>query len=252
METIKGIDLINELLKLPILSQLGETIKVDEQKGDIVIDNIFKNDNNIIEKTSNTVPYKLKTQRLTIKNSQSSTLIISDLPSGETISSGENILDRFCSDISNHFISDISLFKNTKRYKFKYFNQGIIKSIMNKNKKSDLLKYILDIGKSSSWIIISSKIFDIIKDLDIFEYQDDKNSFSIYKCGKLFNINVYLNKEETNSIIYFGNNKSVTNIINKNIEEDDIKYSSILKTGKSISVGYLFLETGELSILKVE
>lgn len=251
METIKDINIIQELLKLPILSQLVDTIQVDSQKGEIIIENISKNKNNI-EKISDKIEFKLKTHRLIVKNSPSSTMIISDLPSSETISSNENILDRFCSDISRCFISDINSFKNAKRYKFKYFNQSIFKKILNRNKKSDLLKYILDISKSSSWIIISNSIFNLIKDTEAFEYQENNKKYTINKCGKLFGINVYLNKSEVDSIIYFGNNKSVTTIINRNFKQEDIKYNSVFKTGKSLSIDYLFLETGEISILKVE
>lgn len=251
MET-KEMNIIQELLNLPILSQLVDIIQVNDKYGEILIDNISKDNNNNIKSISDIIEFKLKTHRLTIKNSLSSTLIISDLPSSKTISN-ENIVDRFCSDITKCFISDISLFRNAKRFKFKYFNQGIIKKIVNRNTKKDLLKCILDISKSSSWIIISNSILNLIKDLELFEYEEkEKNSSLIYKCGKLLNINVYLNKDEVNSIIYFGNSKSVTGIINKNIKEETIKYKSSLKTGKSVSIDYLFMETGEISILKVE
>jgi hypothetical protein len=95
-------------------------------------------------------------------------------------------------------------------------------------------------------------ILDIIKDSEWFDANNYISESLIYNSGKLSDMNVYVNPNEDESVVYFGNYDSISIIINKNIKEDVLKTASFYKEGKSIVVDYLFLETGVTKYLLVE
>jgi regulatory protein YycH of two-component signal transduction system YycFG len=78
-----------------------------------------------------------------------------------------------------------------------------------------------------------------------------KEDSLIFNVGKLDEIQVYLNPDEDESVVYFGNYDSTTILINKNIQDEDLKICSLFKEGRSLIVEYLFLETGRTKLLKV-
>ena len=74
----------------------------------------------------------------------------------------------------------------------------------------------------------------------------------IRKEGKLGEINVYLNEDENDSIIYFANYDSITVVINNNIKIDSKPtVSKIYSEGKTVSVEYLFIENGLTKMLTI-
>ena len=210
--------------------------------------------NNIIRYITESLDYKLKSHRILIKsnNKHGGSIIISDLPNTPTISSNKSICHCISSDINNIFISEIKSFKNTQKFKYSFFKQNLFKKLFNKNTEKNLIDYILDIGKDCSWIIVPFFIFDIIKKYELFDSNSSGSESLIYNAGKLSNINVYVNVDRDESIVYFGNYDSVSIIINKNIKEDIIKSTSIYKRGKSIIVDYLFVETGVVKYLDID
>jgi hypothetical protein len=75
-------------------------------------------------------------------------------------------------------------------------------------------------------------IFDIIKNSTWFEPNNIHSDSIIHNVGKLDELNVYVNPEEIESRLYFGNYDSISIIINKNIKEDSIKSSILYTEGK--------------------
>jgi hypothetical protein len=243
--------LLKRISSLTVINQLVETIYVDDSIGQIEVDKTIK-DNNVVRHIVEKLDYKLKSHRLIIKSHKGNedSIIISDLPNTPTISSNKPIC--VSSDINNIFTSEIKSFKNTQKFKYKFFNQGLFKKIFKKNTEHNLVDHILDLGKDCSWIIMPPFILDIIKDSEWFDANNYISESLIYNSGKLSDMNVYVNPNEDESVVYFGNYDSISIIINKNIKEDILKTASFYKEGKSIVVDYLFLETGVTKYLVVE
>jgi len=245
--------LLKRISSLTVINQLVETIYVDDSIGQIEVDKTIK-DNNVVRHIVEKLDYKLKSHRLIIKSHKGNedSIIISDLLNTPTISSNKPICHCVSSDINNIFTSEIKSFKNTQKFKYKFFNQGLFKKIFKKNTEHNLVDHILDLGKDCSWIIMPPFILDIIKDSEWFDANNYISESLIYNSGKLSDMNVYVNPNEDESVVYFGNYDSISIIINKNIKEDVLKTASFYKEGKSIVVDYLFLETGVTKYLLVE
>jgi hypothetical protein len=246
--------LLNKISSLTVINQLVETIYVDESIGQIEVSKTNK-DNNVVRHIVEKLDYKLKSHRLLIKSHKGNedSIIISDLPNTPTISSNKPICQCVSSDINQIFTSEIKSFKNTQKFKYNFFKQNLFKKMFKKNTEHNLVDYILELGKDCSWVIVPPFIFDIIKDSEWFDANNYRSESLIYNSGKLSDdINVYVNPDEDESVIYFGNYDSISIIINRNIKEDTLKTASFYKEGKSIVVDYLFLETGTTKYLLVE
>lgn len=253
IETISQPSLLNRISSLTVINQIVETIYVDDSIGKIEIARTSK-DKNVVRHITESLDYKLKSHRLLIKSHRghNSNIIISDLPNSPTISSNKSICHCVSSDINNIFISEIKSFKGTQKFKYNFFEQNLFKKLFNKNTEGKLIDHLLDLGKDCSWIIVPVFIFDIIKGSKWFEPNNSGSESLIYNTGKLTHINVYVNMDEGESSVYFGNYDSISIIINQNIKEDYLKSASFYKEGKSIVVDYLFIETGITKQLIIE
>jgi hypothetical protein len=235
--------LINKISDLTVIDQLVETIYVDKSIGQIDIQKTVKENDTLIN-FSEKIDFKLKSHRIIIKNSNGNNIVISDAPKSKTILCDISICKCISSDIDQIFISEIKSFRNTQKYTYNFYNQNILKKIINPNKKSDLIDKILSTGLDCSWVIIPEFIFNILKTSRLFTGNNLKSESSIYNAGCIGNLSVYVNPEENESMLYFGNYDSVCILINRDIKEESIKKLSFYKSGKVISVDYLFLERG--------
>jgi hypothetical protein len=245
-------NLIERISHLTVINQIVETIYVNESIGQIEIDKTIK-ENDVIRHINEKLDYKLKSHRLIIKNDyfNKTNIVISDLPKSQTICNNRPICQCVSSDINHIFISELKSFKNIQKSSYQFFNQNFIKRLISPNTESDLVKHILNVSNDCSWIIVPTFILDIIKDSEWFESTHIHSESIIYNAGKLSDISVYVNPEENESIVYFGNYDSISIVINKNIKEDSMKSAGFYKEGKTIIVDYLFLERGVTKYLAV-
>ena len=73
----------------------------------------------------------------------------------------------------------------------------------------------------------------------------------IHKVGSLSNIDIFVNPNQIESFVYYGNYDSIMLIIDKNIEEKQVKSTGFETESISYTVNYLFIETGQTKILEV-
>jgi hypothetical protein len=237
-------NLIQKISNLSVINQIVETIYVGDTVGKIEVSKTIK-ENNVVRNVSEDIEYKLKPHRLIIKSHKkhNSTVIISDLPNSKTIIDNKSICHCLSSDINNIFISELKSFKSTQKSTYRFFNQNFLTKLFKKNTKVDLVSQIINLGEDCSWAILPRFIFDIIKDSEWFDATNMVSESIIFNAGRLDDLNIYINPDEDESMIYFGNYDSITIIINKNIREDELKSaSSFRKEDKSIIIEYLFIE----------
>lgn len=237
-------NLIQKISNLSVINQIVETIYVGDTVGKIEVSKTIK-ENNVVRNVSEDIEYKLKPHRLIIKSHKkhNSTVIISDLPNSKTIIDNKSICHCLSSDINNIFISELKSFKSTQKSTYRFFNQNFLTKLFKKNTKVDLVSQIINLGEDCSWAILPRFIFDIIKDSEWFDATNMVSESIIFNAGRLDDLNIYVNPDEDESMIYFGSYDSITIIINKNIREDELKSaSSFRKEDKSIIIEYLFIE----------
>ena len=237
-------NLIQKISNLSVINQIVETIYVGDAVGKIEVSKTIK-ENNVVRNVSEDIEYKLKPHRLIIKSHKkhNSTVIISDLPNSKTIIDNKSICHCLSSDINNIFISELKSFKSTQKSTYRFFNQNFLTKLFKKNTKVDLVSQIINLGEDCSWAILPRFIFDIIKDSEWFDATNMVSESIIFNAGRLDDLNIYINPDEDESMIYFGSYDSITIIINKNIREDELKSaSSFRKEDKSIIIEYLFIE----------
>jgi hypothetical protein len=239
-------NLIQKISNLSVINQIVETIYVGDTIGKIEVSKTIK-ENNIVRNISEYIEYKLKPHRLIIKNhknhkNHNSTVIISDLPNSKTIIDNKSVCHCLSSNINNIFISELKSFKSTQKSTYRFFNQGFLMKLFKKNTEIGLVEQIINLGTDCSWAILPRFIFDIIKDSEWFDATNMISESIIFNAGRLDDLNIYVNPDEDESMIYFGNYDSITIIVNKNIKEDELKCGSFHKEGKSIIIEYLFIE----------
>ena len=218
MEVLSKESLLQRISNLTVLNRLVETIWVDTSKGQIETTDIIKEEDNI-KNVTNTIDYKLKSHRLIVKDRKDNNIIISDLPSPKTIFRNKPVCLCASTNVNRVFISELKSFKNIQKKKFSLFNQGFFKRLINPNKESDLINYIISFGLECSWVIVPPFINDILCESEFFDSDHEDSESLIYNSGNLGNLSVYVNPDEEESIVYFGNYDSITIIIN------NIRYS---------------------------
>ena len=252
-KTTQEENIINKISKVTVVNQLVETIYVDDSNGSIESTKTLK-EGHIVRETTEKIDYKLKTHRLIVKTQKNSDghLVISDVPKNNTIFTNKCICDCASIAVNRTFISELKSSKKIVKNTFKFFKQGLLKRVFNENTDDKLVKNILDFGHDCSWMIVPVFIFDIIKESEWFTEIENNSKSLIRKEGKLGEIDVYLNEDENDSIIYFANYDSITVVINNNIKIDSKPtVSNIYSEGKVVSVDYLFIENGLTKMLTI-
>jgi hypothetical protein len=236
------------LNRLKSINELVETIYVDESSGEISICKTIKEYNSVRNITEKII-YMLKSHRILVKEDScdNSKMTISDQPLSQTICINRSPCQCASYDIMNIFISEISKFKNVENSTYNFFKQGFFKKLLNENSEYDLIERILKNGKNSSWIIVSKRILNIIKNSDKFHSNKKKTSI-----GHLDNMNIYLNPNMDDDNVYYGNYDSMLIIINRNIKEEDTTSPSYNREGMNITIEYCFVETGNVKILNIK
>ena len=244
---------IEQVTTLSSLDQIIETILVDDKIGTIEIFKTIK-DVDSVRNITDKIEYKLKSTRLIIKSDDSfnKNIIISDIDS-ETIRNNKPLRDCVARNTNNIFAKEFGKLKNTINHKIIYFNQGFLRKIFNQTTKQDLFEKIQLLGNGHSWLIIPKKLVDFFVEVVISQPNQTESCPLIYNLGKFDNLNVYVNPNQLDSKIYFGNYESLTLIVDKNIDTKEIKTNSTTYTkGVSIEVNYLLIENSPITVLEVQ
>lgn len=234
--------LIKVISDLSIVNQLVETIYVDEQKGKVDISKTIK-EGYCVKTIDTKIDFKLKSYRLISKNNSYSNIVISDSPIDKTIVRNKSVYDCAISDMNQIFISELKSFKKIQKHEYKFFNQSLLKRIFNKNTKQDLIEHIIELGSNCSWVIVPSYIMDIISKSDLFEYTVSNKNSMLAQVGNLSNLSIYVNMNEDESVLYFGNYDSMIILLNKNLQVNNVRsLSSIYNNETVLSLDYLMVE----------
>jgi hypothetical protein len=239
--------LIEQITSLSSLDQIIETILVDDKTGTIEIFKTIKDVDSVRNITDN-IEYKLKSTRLIIKSDENynKNIIISDIDS-ETIRNNKSLYDCIARNTNNIFAKEFSKLKNTINHQINYFNQGFFKKLLNKTTKEDFLNKTKELSQGYSWLIIPKNL------IELFTIDGREPDSLIYNLGRFEDLNVYVNPDQIDSKIYFGNYSSLTLIINKNLETKEIKTNSTTYTkGISMEVNYLVIENSPITVLEVQ
>lgn len=205
-----------------MVSQMVETVYVDDDTGVVDINTSFRK-NNAISYIINKIEYSLKEHRIIFQKCKNGhSLMISDVVNKNTITSCDDTVHDITID---NFLYELKKFKNT--YKEKYKFNGFLNKYVFGKKYSDLISKIKESGNGFSWAILPSKIYDMIN------------------SDKLCDMKIYKNPTNENKDIFFGRYDSAILIVNKKI---DIKNKSNIS---EILIRYDFIENGSTKVLTV-
>ena len=244
-------DILKRLKDLTIINQLVDTHFVENKNGEIEVSKVVK-EYDSVRTISEVIKYKLKSHRIQHKkNKDGLDIIISDISCGQTINKDEKICQCISKNINQIFISELKSFKQTQKYSFKYFSQNWIQKLLFKKTEFDLIDVIIQVGENTSWMIVPEFILDVIRDSEWFVENQVEATSIIHKVGKLSNIDIFLNPNQIDSFVYYGNYDSIMLLVDKNIEEKEVKSSGFETESKAYTVNYLFIETGQTKILEI-
>ena len=244
-------DILLRLKELTIINQLVDTHFVSDKVGKIEISKVIK-EYDSVRNISESIDYKLKSHRIQHKkNKEGLNIIISDITCGQTLNHDEKICQCISKNINQIFLKELKSFKQTQKFTFNFFNQNWLQKTFFRKNETHLIDEILKVGQNSSWMIVPDFILDIMKDSEWFESNTVENESIIHRVGKLSNIDVFVNPIQEESFICYGNYDSILLLINKNIEEKDVKSTGFEVESKSYTVNYLFIENGNTKMLQV-
>jgi len=243
-------EVLERLKVLSVMNQIVNTIYVDETCG-FFEEKIFqKSGNSLIEKLEKH-RYKLKSHRILTKFKENGTnLVISDITFGKTIDTNSKICESISKNINQIFISELKNFKNIEKVEWKYFPSNFFSKIFFKKGPDDLVKNILEKSLGFSWIMISNPIYNELKKSRIFEPIKDEEKSIVKKVGKIKELDVFLNPEEKEMVIYFANYDSILLLLKKELE---LKFLPPIQFSdkRSYTIEYLFVEKGRTLQMKI-
>lgn len=241
---------IEQITTLSSLDQIIETILVDDKKGSINVEKtIFES--NAVKSINHKIDYTLKSTRLIIKYDDNfkKNIIISDIDS-ETIMNDKKICECVTRNTNNIISKELLKLKSTTITKCKFFTKSFIDKIFNIHSKDSILEKIKEISHNKSWIIISKAIYDSLIKEQIIDGSELKDL--ITNVGSIFNCHVYVNPDQKESRIYFGNYNSLTLIVKKQLSMDEINtHSTTYPKGTCMEVNYLLIENEPLCCLEL-
>ena len=254
MDTIvDNITFIEQVTNLYSLNQIIETILVDENQGSINVQKTVKLGDSV-KVINEDINYKLESTRLIIKSDSEFTqnIVISDIDI-ETIMNNKSLCDCIARNTNNIFAKEFSKFKDTINQTINYFNQGFLQKIFNKTKNEQVISKIEEIAKGNSWMIIPQKFVEIFRSSSKFQENKVENPSLIYNFGNIGDYQIYLNPNQRESKIYFGNYDSITLLVNRNLSTEDLKTNSSTYTqSMNMGVNYLFIQNRPLSVLEIQ
>lgn len=254
MDTIvDNITFIEQVTNLYSLNQIIETILVDENQGSINVQKTVKLGDSV-KVINEDINYKLESTRLIIKSDSEFTqnIVISDIDI-ETIMNNKSLCDCIARNTNNIFAKEFSKFKDTINQTINYFNQGFLQKIFNKTKNEQVISKIEEIANGNSWMIIPQKFVEIFRSSSKFQENKVENPSLIYNFGNIGDYQIYLNPNQRESKIYFGNYDSITLLVNRNLSTEDLKTNSSTYTqSMNMGVNYLFIQNRPLSVLEIQ
>jgi len=250
---VDNITFIEQVANLYSLNQIIETILVDENQGSINIHKTVKSGGSV-KIINEDINYKLESTRLIIKSDSEFTqnIVISDIDI-QTIMNNKSLCECIARNTNNIFGKEFSKFKDTINHRINYFNQGFLQKIFNKTKNEEVISKIEELSRGNSWMIIPQKFVEIFKGSSKFKENKVENPSLIYNFGYIGDHQIYLNPNQKESKIYFGNYDSITLLVNRNLSTEDLKTNSSTYTqSTNMEVNYLFIQNRPLSILEIQ
>ena len=244
-------DILKRLKQLSVISHLVNTLYVDKSTGEIETTRIIKEYESIRNITEK-IEYKLKSHRiLHQKHKDNLDLIISDLAFSKTLKTNNKICECMSENLNRIFISELKSFRNIQIGHFNFFNRGFWKKTLFPKKEKQLIEEIIKFGGESSWIIVPNNILNIINKSILFEELKFEEDSIIHRVGKLGDFTVFLNPDEKENDIYYGNYDSITLLLNKEVKEKKLRSSPFGNESVTYTVEYLFLESGNTRLLHI-
>lgn len=139
------------------------------------------------------------------------------------------------------YISELKNFERLEKMSFKFFKQNFIEKLFFKRKNSDLINKIKEFKEKYSWIIVNKRVLVILEKSDSYSENLSKDLYKLGSLGKLDLFNIYLNPDEKDDCIYFGNFQTSSLLINKNTVESSTEFQ----------LNYLFVESGDSLQLQI-
>ena len=242
--------LIEQVTKLTCLNQIIETILVEDSCGTIQVSKTIKEIDSIRHINEN-IDYTLKSTRLIIRANKEKNLVISDLDLN-TITEDSPLCDCIARNTNLLFAKECSRLKNTIKHEIKYFKKNFLEKLFRKDNKESVLSKIEEIGTNYSWIVIPPSLLTIFDGAKTFYSSIKDNKKIIHIHGRFKNLNVYLNPDQSQQTIYFGRYDSLSLILNKKFNIEDMKtLSEFYSDAKTISIEYLFIENSPISSLTI-
>lgn len=224
------------------MNQLIQTIYVESNPAQIESIQVNKSESGVSQSIKVTNQVKLKKHKLIIKSMGDITMIISDEVNSQTITGNKLVCECISERLNHDFLDIVKLSKDKEKWSF--FNQNIIRRLFSKRSKTDLVNRIFEMGKDSNWVIITKSVYMILKKSNFFSDNTNNSDSIIKNVGQLkldqLSINVYLDSDSEENVIYFGRYDSVSIILNKNLSVKELKSTHNRKT-IAVEVDYEFL-----------
>lgn len=243
-QTLTSESLISRISKMTIFDQFAQTIFVEHPNGVIEVERSHK-EANAIKFVRTEIVYNLKNHRVISKKMHSSSLMISDLTEGQTISVDKSICKCVSSDLNKLFIRELGRFKETEEFSFNLFTQSLFSRIFNKKTNSDLVDKFIEIGNDMSWVIIPYNLLHIFYSSPKLKLSKEDNEKIIYNLGEIEHLNVFVNPDDTSGRIYFGTYDSIIILANNEVSVIEDYH------GMNYNFQYLFIEDGPIKSLQV-
>jgi hypothetical protein len=236
--------LISRISKLTIFDQFAQTIFVEHHQGIVEVEKSYREENSL-KFVRTEIAYTLKNHRVISKKLSLSNVLISDLTENATITVDKSVCRCVSSNLNKLFIRELNRFQDLESCKFNLYSQNIIKRFFYPNKKNDLVKRVIEVGKDMSWAIIPYNLLNVFYESEKLELCKETSDRIIYKLGRIEKLDIYVNPDDETGKIFFGNFDSIIILANKfiNVYENS--------QGTNYNFEYLFLEQGKIKGLQV-
>ena len=245
--------LVNQITNLSSLNQIIETIIVDENIGSIKINKTIK-DSNSIKSIDEEISFNLKSTKLIIKSDDQliNNIVIFEIDK-DTIINNKPICECISKNTNNIISREFNKLLNIHKQTINFSNRGFFKKLFYPNDYKSIFKKIKECSVGNSWMIIPKTLTKIFEKNPLFIETEFDCEFIIHRMGLLEDISVFINPDQKENCIYFGNYESLTLIINKNLTIKEIKTNSTTYTSAiSMEVNYLLIENTPITVLEFQ